>query len=223
MRPLKQLPDQKYYQPEFSPWKGHGEFGKYLQVCNGYGVSEKQYYLYSLLLQTIPVPGHVVECGVFCGWSAILLGSLMKDKCPAKRLLLFDTFCGIPDSNPELDAFEAGDFGAASFNRVRSNILLILKNDDFVTYFVGPIPRTFSGCENLTVSLVHVDVDVYEATKDCLEFFWPRLSPGGVMVLDDYGHPNTTGAKKACDEFFTDKKEKPIALQKGQAFAIKGW
>lgn len=50
-------------------------------------------------------------------------------------------------------------------------------------------------------SLVHIDVDIYRSTVSCLEFFWPRLSDGGIIVVDDYGFVACQGAKQAVDTF----------------------
>ena len=212
------FPDKQYYRPEFMPWQGYGEFGVYLKVVrDSLAGHEKLYYLYSFFLQSSAVLGDVVECGVYRGGTASLLVNLMRDKCKNKKLHLFDTFNGIPNCNPELDAHQTGDFGDTTLETVKDAV----GNENLVVYHVGTIPDTFGGCDTMVVSFVHIDVDVHKAYVDCLEFFWQRLSVGGVMVLDDYGHPNTTGARKATDDFFADKKEKPITLLKGQAVIIK--
>jgi predicted O-methyltransferase YrrM len=69
---------------------------------------------------------------------------------------------------------------------------------------------------------VHIDVDLYNPTKDSLEFFCPRLRPGGIIVCDDYGFSSCPGATAACNEFLADKPEKMIGLSDGGGFLFKG-
>jgi O-methyltransferase len=215
-----QFPDRQFYKQDFKPWLGYGEFGEYSHLVRDSLVSNvKLYYLYSFFMQTIPVLGDIAECGVYKGGTAIMLSNLMCDKCANKRLHLFDTFKGMPNCNPELDSHHIGDFSDTSLDAVKKAVA----HDDIVIYHVGFIPDTFKGLENGVFSFVHLDVDIYQSYVDCLCFFWPRLSVGGVMVFDDYGHPNCTGARKAVNEFFADKREKPISLHEGQAVLIKGF
>ena len=71
-------------------------------------------------------------------------------------------------------------------------------------------------------SFVHVDVDLYEPTRDSFAFFYERLSPGGILLCDDYGCTTCPGATKAADEFLADRPEKMISLDSGGGFFIRG-
>lgn len=75
--------------------------------------------------------------------------------------------------------------------------------------------------ENKTFALVHVDVDLYQPTLDSLEFFFPRLLPGGILVCDDYGSGSYPGARTAMDEYFSNQLENIIELPQGQGFVQK--
>lgn len=68
---------------------------------------------------------------------------------------------------------------------------------------------------------MYIDVDLYQPILDSLKFFYKRMIPGGIMVFDDYGFTFFPGAKKAVDEFMSDKDDFFIALPSGQAFLIK--
>ena len=73
---------------------------------------------------------------------------------------------------------------------------------------------------NKKFSFVHLDVDLYKSTLDCLKYFYPRVSRGGVIISHDY--PNSDGVNKAFDEFFQDKPEiiiEPFAT--GQCLIVK--
>ena len=72
--------------------------------------------------------------------------------------------------------------------------------------YKGWIPDRFKEVENRKFQFVHIDVDLYQPTLDALEFFYPRLVSGGVIVCDDYNLTMFPGAKQAWDEFFSGKK-----------------
>ena len=65
----------------------------------------------------------------------------------------------------------------------------------------GYFENTLSLLEQEQFSLVHLDCDLYQSYKDCLEFFWPRLSPGGIIHFDEYDDPSWPGCNLAVDEF----------------------
>jgi O-methyltransferase len=66
---------------------------------------------------------------------------------------------------------------------------------------------------------VHLDVDLYESTKQCLEYFWPRLIPGGVVISHDYSI--LEGVRNAFAEFSADKRENVIEMPTTQCMMIK--
>jgi O-methyltransferase len=69
-------------------------------------------------------------------------------------------------------------------------------------------------------SFVHLDVDLYQPTMDSLEFFYGKMSPGNIILCDDYGFVTCPGAKKAMDSFFADKPEEIVSLPTGQGFVV---
>jgi O-methyltransferase len=85
----------------------------------------------------------------------------------------------------------------------------------------GWIPHTFCGLENVHYAFAHIDVDLYRSTLDCCEYFYPRLAPGGVLLFDEYAFRAAYGEKDALDEYFSDKRERPIVLITGQALVLK--
>ena len=84
------------------------------------------------------------------------------------------------------------------------------------------IPSRFDELKKNRFSFIHLDVDLYEPTRDSIEFFYPRINKGGILVCDDYMQTVCPGATKAIDEFLADKPEKMIALSGGGGFFIKG-
>jgi O-methyltransferase len=80
------------------------------------------------------------------------------------------------------------------------------------------IPQCFPDVEHNDFCFVHIDVDLYQPTLDSIEFFYPRMNQGGVILCDDYGFTSCPGVTKAINEFLEDKKEKMISCQKGAVF-----
>lgn len=146
------------------------------------------------------VPGDVAEVGVYKGGTALWLASCMES---TKRLLLFDTFRGMPPVDSERDKHKEGDFSDTSEEHVISLLSQPPVAPNLRIYIHKGLFPLDTGREagSGPFSLVHLDVDIYTSVRDCLAFFHPRMSPGGYIVLDDYLEPNCPGAKAAADEF----------------------
>ena len=214
------IADSELYRPLFSPWLGGGRFGEYYGRAAGRTVVSRDrcYVLYVLIQQALYVEGDIWECGVYRGGTAAMIAAIMKDSDTTKKLYLFDTFEGMPATDGEKDWHKKGDFSDTTDDEVRR----FVGCEDFCALRKGFMPDTFNGLESATIAFVHIDVDIYRSVLDCLEFVWPRLSVGGFIVFDDYGHPTCPGARQAVDEFFSEKKSFPLCLASGQAVVFKG-
>jgi O-methyltransferase len=204
--------------PVFAPWMGRPDF---LTVYNEgaaltLGTPERGYMLISLARYAKHLPGDFAECGVYRGGSALWLCRVLHEA--GKTLYLFDSFEGLPKSHPTHDRFFREGQMAAPLASVKERL------SDFrhITEFrAGWLPDTFLGLENKQYAFAHIDVDLYQPTLDCCAYFYPRLTPGGILLFDEYGWPSAHGEKAAVDEYFADKPERPIALITGQALVLK--
>lgn len=214
------IPDAEFYTPLFSPWRGYGEFKEYYRAAEPHTLvsEERCYVLYTLAQQALALDGEFWECGVFKGGTAILLARLLSEKANGRavNLHLFDTFSGMPETDAQKDRHRAGDFNDTSLAAVQRRVGAA----HTASFHPGRIPQTFAGMENSRIALAHVDVDIYQAVRDCCDFIYPRLLPGGFMIFDDYGFPSCPGARQAVDEFFSGKPEVPWVLPTGQAVVI---
>jgi len=216
----RSLPDKELYQPLFSPWLGLPGFKERMDEIRPYTLvsPERCWVLYTLSQQSLSVPGDFFEVGVFRGGTAILFRRILQDSDALdKSLHLFDTFCGMPETDAEKDFHKANDFNDTSLEAVQSRV----GDAPFVNYHQGFVPDTFKGMEGTQISFAHIDVDIHQSVIDCCTFIYPRLSAGGMMVFDDYGFPSCPGARMAVDTFFSDKPEKPLVLPTGQAVVFK--
>jgi O-methyltransferase len=214
---------QRIFAPWF--WK-ESDFSKLLQpvLCAGpMAVSpDRCYILYQFCQRALNLEGDIAECGVYTGGTAHLLASIIhaKEESHHRRLHLFDTFCGMPNSSvPERDYHSPGDFSDTSLSFVQHR----LKNFPFVIFHAGIMPQTFNEVASIQqYSFVHIDVDIFPSVFECCQWFWPRLSHGGALVFDDYGfYPYRYAARAAVDQFFSERKEKPLVLPTGQAVVMK--
>lgn len=163
------------------------------------------------------VPGDTAECGVRYGKSSFFILNGLAD--PQRPHHLCDSFEGLSEPG-EVDVetiarregWKAGDL-VADERIARAQLAAFPQ----CAFHRGWIPDCFAGLEARRFALVHIDVDLYEPTRAAFEFFYPRLSPGGVMVCDDYGFASCPGARKAVDEFFAKRPDIFIELPSGQA------
>jgi O-methyltransferase len=214
------LPSPPGRYPIFAPFEDPEFQARYAQFSDHTLVKpHRAWNIQQLVRQTLHLGGEYVEAGVFRGGTAWFIADLLRESGQERRLSLFDSFEGMPDtSNKETDGHDPGDFGDTSLERVQA----LLSDYDFVDIYPGFIPDTLPPVENRTFAFAHIDVDIYQAVKDCCAFFWPRLQPGGVMLFDDYGFEMyEQAAHKAVDEFFADKRESVFALRTGQAMVTK--
>jgi hypothetical protein len=142
--------------------------------------------LADMVRRTNNLIGDLAEVGVYQGGSALVMAKAMAGH---KTLHLFDTFAGLPDSIP--DSHHKGEF-ACSLKEVTRNLLGYK-----VQFHPGVFPATSYGS---VYACVHLDGDLYRTTLDGIDFFLPRLVPGGCIVFDDYNWPSCPGVNQAIEE-----------------------
>lgn len=144
------------------------------------------------------IRGEIVEAGVFKGGCSKLLAS----KFPDRSVYLFDTFTGMKEDD-EFGEHRIGDFSNTSLSSVKQ----YLKNYSNCIFRPGWFPNTASGLEHVKFAMVHADMDLYQSTKSIIEFFWPRITTGGVIVFDDYEFRKCPGVKKAIEEYYPGRND----------------
>ncbi len=159
------------------------------------------------------LPGEMAEVGVYAGASAKLICEARGDK----PLHLFDTFEGLPSAADQDRGVYDGKPGmyACSLESVRC----YLQSYPNVNFHKGLFPDTAGPIEDRKFAFVHFDVDLYESTLACLKFFYPRMTPGGIMLSHDYSL--LAGVRQAFTEFLQDTPEKLVELPTTQCMVIK--
>ena len=156
------------------------------------------------------VPGVAAEVGCFRGLSAYLACAVLSQLGRTMPFHVFDSFEGLSvpveaDFSSHLKPAAAGAPNpfTCSEEQVRSN----LARFSFVDYHAGWVPDRFNDVAAERFCFVHIDVDLYEPTRDSIRFFWDRLSVGGAIVLDDHGTLFFPGARRAVDEYFAERND----------------
>jgi O-methyltransferase len=166
--------------------------------------------VYTSVLAQNKIKGDIAEVGVFRGFTSKIICEAKKDK----KLFLFDTFEGLPPENNFDNYFHPNQF-KADFDNVKK----YLSGYPDVYFFKGLFPKTSQPVKNNKFSFVHIDVDLYQSTLNCLKFFYPRLSKGGIIISHDY--VCAVGVKRAFTEFFKDKDEVILELSTTQCLITK--
>lgn len=150
------------------------------------------------------VPGDIVECGVWRGGSMMVAALALLELGQTRTLHLFDTFAGMTPSGPEDGDDATGVLPpgaiAVGVDEVRFNLLSTGYPASSVRLVVGPVDQTLPAQAPQSIALLRLDTDWYASTLHELRTLYPLLSPGGVLIVDDYGH--WRGSRRAVDEFF---------------------
>lgn len=168
-----------------------------------------------LFRRTSNKPGEIVECGVFKGTSLfrwIKLRALLENAY-SRKIIAFDVFGDFPEASFEgdrerRDAFieEAGSSGlsCAELDKILDDQNLNENVELVEGDVIETLPKYVATKPELRISLLNIDVDLYEPTLCCLETLYPHVVPGGIIILDDYGA--FAGANQAIDAYLSSCK-----------------
>jgi O-methyltransferase len=170
------------------------------------------------------IPGAFAECGVWLGGSVeAMLLTLLEAGVSDREVYLYDTFEGMTEPTehdtskfdpPALDSWRDAKnedarlydelFDPAKFNVdvVRETLVATGYPEDRLHFVRGPVEETIPSTVPDSLALLRLDTDWYESTRHELEHLYPLVSPGGVLIIDDYGH--WEGCRRAVDEYFTE-------------------
>ena len=173
------------------------------------------------------IPGDIVECGVWRGGSMMAAAmTLLGEQDCSRTLHLFDTFDGMsPPTEADRDAVSglrassllkkarksSPIWCCSPLDEVRANLARTNYPADRARFIVGKVEDTIPREAPDKISILRLDTDWYESTKHELVHLYPKLSVGGVLIVDDYGH--WQGARQAVDEYLNDNRL-PILLNR---------
>ena len=193
-------------------WVEDVDFLRALEPFEGRGNTralDRKWMLRELLKLVKDVDGDTAECGVWRGGSSWLIA-----KGLGRTHHAFDSFHGLSEPGPSDGThFQKGEL-AVSEEEFRGR----MEGVENLRVYKGWIPSRFPEVADRRFALVHVDVDLARPTRESVEFFWPRLNPGGLLLLDDNGFAICPGVKEEVDAYL---KEPVLELPTGQGLAFK--
>ncbi|MEO8563647.1 MAG: TylF/MycF/NovP-related O-methyltransferase [bacterium] len=172
--------------------------------------------MYEIFKLALPVKGSIVECGVFKGFGVMTwakLSAMLEPENLTRRIYAFDTFAGFPsvhakDKTAVADVTEGGLF-ADSHDELQA-LITEYDRDRFLGHVdkvhlikgdvVESIPPFLEAHPHLVVSLLFLDMDLYEPTKAALRHFVPRMPKGALLVFDELDNPMWPGETMAALE-----------------------
>jgi O-methyltransferase len=173
---------------------------------------DRLWNLWSWVNDTIQsLEGGVAELGTYKGGSAKLLAKAIGHSRPVH---VFDTFEGVPvdltdptvdfvmEDHPHLNISWAGAYHGGEWVASYDKVKKFLSDCPSLTVHKGLVPDVLQEVSEESFCFVYLDMDIYQPTRDALQFFWPRLVSKGVIMLDDFGH--LQGVTDAIVEFATE-------------------
>ncbi len=163
------------------------------------------------------IAGDFVECGVWKGGSSLAAAMAFRARNDTRRdFHLFDTFEGMTAPTENDGAAAMKGFGStltkdrtstwcrSSIEEVRQVMAKSGFPQERIHFIKGPVEETLPGSAPSVISILRLDTDWYESTRHELATLYPRLAPGGILILDDYGF--WAGARRAVDEFLAQER-----------------
>jgi|ERR1035441_2672224 hypothetical protein len=175
--------------------------------------------------------GKVAECGVYQGGNAFLALMLSRE-LRARSYQLFDSFQGFPELSSHDPQSRRDDFRDANLAAVTARMTPFANVEIHRGYF----SETFAALADAAYALVYVDCDLYQATMECLDHFYPRLNRGGILLLHDFWLPREEasralgldlyqGVQRACRDYFGSEFSKRMLVfpETTHGLMVKDW
>jgi O-methyltransferase len=205
-----------------------------VDYCSNFSMTDKLALLGLIecieYLEANDIRGAVVECGVWKGGSSMAAAKklLRLNPEPKREIWMYDTFEGMTapterdvrirdglvvaesfcdERNKDLSAVDSLWWAKATLEEVRKNFNEMMYPQDLVRMIVGPVEQTLKCNRPGEIALLRLDTDWYESTWQELNYLFPLLSPGGVLIVDDYHYYK--GSREAVDDYFKTRCMRP--------------
>ena len=175
-----------------------------------------------LLNETAQVKGDIAECGVFQGATFSSFAYTLGKNGDTRKIYGFDSFEGFGNivDNERLQGdtahidLETQLFKNTSMKRIDDKLKLVGAATNNIKLVKGFFEDSLIDYKDHTFSFVHLDCDLAESYLTCLNFFYSRMSKGGIILFDEYNDPVYTQATTTINDFLLNKPEKPIQINR---------
>lgn len=218
---------KKGYEPilpkaAYAPWTVNRDFSETFNLVKSKSLTDiyRAYEIWELVAETSKLSGAMLEVGVYKGATGAIIAKSAKLSGISNNVYLADTFSGVVKAGAKDSFYKGGEFSDTSTREVEELMdYLHLKNYKILK---GIFPdETSALITDSEFRFCHIDVDVYQSAKDILEWLWPKLVIGGVIVFDDYGFSASDGVAKLVNEFRGTQKCIVVHNLNGHAVIVK--
>ncbi len=164
------------------------------------------------------IPGDFVECGVYKGFGSAVLTDYLDFDRVDKQFYLYDTYEGIPEDCLESSPSTTGAFAESGLYQ---QVVKRFERFPNVQVVQGKVPDSFARACPDQIAFLHVDMNSAKAEIDALTVLWDKLSPGGILVLDDFGWFGYRQQTIAEIEFFGERGYTVLESPTGQGMVVK--
>lgn len=208
----------------YAPWKAEAGFQEVFKAIEGHTLVDiyRCWELWDALDNVVAnVKGDVIEVGVWRGGTGAIMAKKLSKLDPTRTIYLADTFEGVVKATKNDSQYVGGEHSDTSDGLVRKLLSDKLNLQNF-KILKGIFPEDTGGTlDNHSFAMAHVDVDVYQSTKEIVDWIWPRLSVGGVIFYDDYGWTPCDGVIKFVNEQKKMKDRHTFYNLNGHAVTVK--
>jgi hypothetical protein len=199
----------------------------YARGIQAQGDDQKHYWRVHVALwcaaHAVQLKGDFVECGIWKGLLSSALMTYLDWNARHKKIYMFDTFCGIdedqvtPEERERLHLEHYRKYYLPNYEEVRQNFA------EFKNVFLikGRVPESLSQVDIGPVAYLSIDMNNVTPELAAAEYFWDRLVPGAMVLLDDYGFVSYEEQKKGFDRFARARGVEVLALPTGQGLIVK--
>jgi O-methyltransferase len=206
----------------YSPWNGDAAFADVHRRISANTLVDRLrcYELWQLVQQSAKLTGALLEVGVWRGGTGALIASAARRAGIRDTVYLCDTFSGVVKAGAEDSAYVGGEHADTSQELVQR----LLDSMDLTNARLlrGVFPNdTGHLIPDAAFRFCHIDVDVYQSARECLDWLWGRLCVGGIVVYDDYGFEGCSGVTRHVDEQRSLPDRQVIHNLNGHAIVVK--
>jgi O-methyltransferase len=185
-----------------APWLTDKEFMKGFEIAQHNTLVDiyRMYELWSLVQETAKIGGDIVEIGVWRGGTGCMMAKKESLLGGTGTVYLCDTFQGVVKASAEDSDYKGGEHRDTDVSTVEALARSLGVSN--TRTLVGIFPdESGAALRSDRVRLLHIDVDVYQSARDCVEYLWSRMPSGAITVFDDYGFVGCEGVTRCVDEF----------------------
>lgn len=207
----------------YAPWLSDANFKECYSTIKNYTLVDtyRCYELWQLVEQAAALEGAIIEVGAWRGGSSALLAKKAQLMGIHDTVYICDTFTGVAKAGAKDTKYKGGEHADTSVETVQE-VLSAVDAAENAKILVGMFPEESADqVEDETFRLCHVDVDVYQSAKDVVEWVWPKLVVGGIVVFDDYGFYACEGVARYINEERSKKDRLIFHNLNGHAIMVK--